>query len=101
MADLKPLAASRGTGSGRAAPSTSRRRFASRSTDLWTRLEALSVATLGRRVLMTSGWGGTDAPMATAAYFRVEHRDSLAYGCRRRHQATTDRRVRVQLSTNS
>jgi len=41
--------------------------------DLWARLEALSVRTLGRRVAMTSSWGSTEtAPMATAAHFPIE-----------------------------
>ncbi|WP_341702355.1 feruloyl-CoA synthase [Ferrovibrio sp.] len=41
--------------------------------DLWARLEALSVRTLGRRVTMTSSWGSTEtAPLATAAHFPIE-----------------------------
>lgn len=41
--------------------------------DLWTRLEALSIRTLGKRVTMTSSWGSTEtAPMATAAHFPIE-----------------------------
>lgn len=41
--------------------------------DLWARLEALSVRTLGRRVVMTSSWGSTEtAPLATAAHFLIE-----------------------------
>ncbi len=38
--------------------------------DLWRRLEALSLATLGRKVMMVSAWGSTEtAPMATAVHF--------------------------------
>ncbi len=41
--------------------------------DLWARLEALSIRTLGRRVVMTSSWGSTEtAPLATAAHFLIE-----------------------------
>ena len=41
--------------------------------DLWARLEALSIRTLGRRVIMTSSWGSTEtAPLATAAHFPIE-----------------------------
>lgn len=41
--------------------------------DLWARLEALSVRTLGQRVVMTSSWGSTEtAPLATAAHFLIE-----------------------------
>jgi feruloyl-CoA synthase len=41
--------------------------------DLWTRLEALSIRTLGKRVCMTSSWGSTEtAPLATAAHFTIE-----------------------------
>lgn len=41
--------------------------------DLWARLEALSIRTLGRRVAMTSSWGSTEtAPLATAAHFPIE-----------------------------
>ncbi|HEX6958969.1 MAG TPA: feruloyl-CoA synthase [Ferrovibrio sp.] len=41
--------------------------------DLWSRLEALSIKTLGHRVPMTSSWGSTEtAPMATAAHFIIE-----------------------------
>ncbi len=41
--------------------------------DLWARLEALSVRTLGKRVVMTSSWGSTEtAPLATAAHFLIE-----------------------------
>ncbi len=40
--------------------------------DLWDRLEALSIATLGRRVVMTSSWGSTEtAPLATTAHFPI------------------------------
>ncbi len=41
--------------------------------DLWQRLEALSLDTLGRKVAMVSGWGSTEtAPMATAVHFPIE-----------------------------
>ena len=41
--------------------------------DLWARLEALSIRTLGHRVPMTSSWGSTEtAPLATAAHFLIE-----------------------------
>ncbi|WP_341896395.1 feruloyl-CoA synthase [Ferrovibrio terrae] len=41
--------------------------------DLWARLEALSIRTLGQRVIMTSSWGSTEtAPLATAAHFPIE-----------------------------
>lgn len=41
--------------------------------DLWARLEALSIRTLGKRVCMTSSWGSTEtAPLATAAHFPIE-----------------------------
>ena len=41
--------------------------------DLWARLEALSIRTLGQRVCMTSSWGSTEtAPLATAAHFPIE-----------------------------
>lgn len=41
--------------------------------DLWARLEALSIRTLGKRVIMTSSWGSTEtAPLATAAHFPIE-----------------------------
>lgn len=41
--------------------------------DLWARLEALSIRTLGHRVIMTSSWGSTEtAPLATAAHFPIE-----------------------------
>lgn len=41
--------------------------------DLWARLEALSIKTLGHRVTMTSSWGSTEtAPLATAAHFPIE-----------------------------
>jgi feruloyl-CoA synthase len=41
--------------------------------DLWQRLEAVSVCTIGRRVPMTSSWGTTEtAPLATAAHFLLE-----------------------------
>ncbi len=41
--------------------------------DLWQRLEALSLDTLGRKVAMVSGWGSTEtAPMATAVHFEID-----------------------------
>ncbi|MEA2928910.1 MAG: feruloyl-CoA synthase [Hyphomicrobiales bacterium] len=41
--------------------------------DLWTRLEAMSVRTTGRRVPMSSSWGTTEtAPLATAAHFLLD-----------------------------
>jgi feruloyl-CoA synthase len=41
--------------------------------DLWTRLENVSVRTIGQRIPMTSSWGTTEtAPLATAAHFVIE-----------------------------
>ena len=41
--------------------------------DLWTRLEAVSVRTIGARVPLTSSWGTTEtAPLATAAHFLLD-----------------------------
>lgn len=41
--------------------------------DLWARLEALSIRTLGKRVIMTSSWGSTEtSPLATAAHYPIE-----------------------------
>lgn len=41
--------------------------------DLWARLEALSIRTLGQRVIMTSSWGSTEtSPLATAAHYPIE-----------------------------
>ncbi|MEM7350233.1 MAG: feruloyl-CoA synthase [Acidobacteriota bacterium] len=41
--------------------------------DLWQRLEALSLATLGRKVLMASAWGSTEtAPLATSVHFSID-----------------------------
>ena len=41
--------------------------------DIWTRLEAVSVRTIGERVPMTSSWGTTEtSPLATAAHFTIE-----------------------------
>jgi feruloyl-CoA synthase len=41
--------------------------------DLWARLEALSIRTLGMRVIMTSSWGSTEtSPLATAAHYPIE-----------------------------
>jgi feruloyl-CoA synthase len=41
--------------------------------DLWTRLENVSMRTIGQRVPLTSSWGTTEtAPLATAAHFVIE-----------------------------
>ncbi len=41
--------------------------------DLWQRLEALSLDTLGRKVLMVSAWGSTEtSPMATSVHYPIE-----------------------------
>jgi feruloyl-CoA synthase len=41
--------------------------------DLWTRLESVSVRTIGQRIPMTSSWGTTEtAPLATAAHFAID-----------------------------
>lgn len=41
--------------------------------DLWTRLDALAVRTVGERIPMTSSWGTTEtAPLATAAHFLID-----------------------------
>jgi len=41
--------------------------------DIWARLEAVSVRTIGERIPMTSSWGTTEtAPLATAAHFPIE-----------------------------
>ena len=41
--------------------------------DLWQRLEELSIATLGHRVVLTSAWGSTEtAPLAACAHFEME-----------------------------
>ena len=41
--------------------------------DLWERLEAISLRTIGARVPMTSSWGSTEtAPLATAAHFLTD-----------------------------
>ena len=41
--------------------------------DLWQRLEALSIAERGERVLMTSAWGSTEtSPMATTVHWPIE-----------------------------
>jgi feruloyl-CoA synthase len=46
--------------------------------DLWERLEALSVRTIGCRVPMTSSWGTTEtAPLATAAHFLIERAGNI------------------------
>jgi feruloyl-CoA synthase len=41
--------------------------------DLWSRLEAVSVRTVGERIPLTSSWGTTEtAPLATAAHFLID-----------------------------
>jgi feruloyl-CoA synthase len=41
--------------------------------NLWERLEALSVAARGEKVVMTSAWGATEtAPMVTAVHFPID-----------------------------
>lgn len=41
--------------------------------DLWARLEAVSMKTIGRKVPMTSCWGSTEtAPLATSAHFPLD-----------------------------
>jgi feruloyl-CoA synthase len=41
--------------------------------DLWTRLEALAVRTVGERIPMTSSWGGTEtAPLSTSSHFLID-----------------------------
>jgi feruloyl-CoA synthase len=41
--------------------------------DLWTRLEAVSLRTVGERIPLTSSWGMTEtSPMATAAHFLID-----------------------------
>lgn len=41
--------------------------------DLWSRLEDVSIRTVGKRVPMTSSWGATEtAPAVTAAHFPLE-----------------------------
>jgi feruloyl-CoA synthase len=48
------------------------------SQDLWDRLEAMSVRTIGKRVLMTSAWGATEtAPAATAAHFPLDRAGNI------------------------
>jgi feruloyl-CoA synthase len=43
------------------------------SQDVWDRLVRLSTVHLGRRLLLTSGWGATEtAPLATTAHFPVD-----------------------------
>jgi feruloyl-CoA synthase len=53
--------------------------------DLWERLEAVSLRTLGARVPMTSSWGTTEtAPLALAAHYLIERAGSVgvpAPGC--------------------
>jgi feruloyl-CoA synthase len=42
--------------------------------DLWTRLEAVALRTVGERIPLTSSWGTTEtAPLATAAHFLIDH----------------------------
>jgi len=41
--------------------------------NLWTRLEQVSVAARGRRVMMVSAWGSTEtAPMATSVHYEID-----------------------------
>ncbi len=41
--------------------------------DIWERLEAVSVRTVGERIPMTSSWGSTEtAPLATAAHYPID-----------------------------
>jgi feruloyl-CoA synthase len=53
--------------------------------DLWERLEAVSLKTIGARVPMTSSWGTTEtAPLATAAHYLIERAGNVgvpAPGC--------------------
>ncbi len=53
--------------------------------DLWERLEAVSVRTIGARVPMTSSWGTTEtAPLAVAAHYLIERAGNVgvpAPGC--------------------
>jgi len=53
--------------------------------DLWERLEAVSLRTLGARVPMTSSWGTTEtAPLAVAAHYLIERAGNVgvpAPGC--------------------
>ena len=52
---------------------------------LWERLEALSLATAGRRVAMVSAWGTTEtAPLATIVHYPIERAGNIglpAPGC--------------------
>jgi feruloyl-CoA synthase len=48
------------------------------SQDLWDRMARLSIAHLGRRIPLTSGWGSTEtAPLATTAHFPVDRADVI------------------------
>lgn len=48
------------------------------SQDIWDRLAHLSIAHLGRRIPLTSGWGSTEtAPLATTAHFPVDRADVI------------------------
>lgn len=48
------------------------------SQDIWDRLTHLSIAHLGRRIPLTSGWGSTEtAPLATTAHFPVDRADVI------------------------
>jgi feruloyl-CoA synthase len=53
--------------------------------DLWERLEAVSLKTIGARVPMTSSWGTTEtAPLAVAAHYLIERAGNVgvpAPGC--------------------
>ncbi|MCL4802410.1 MAG: AMP-binding protein, partial [Burkholderiales bacterium] len=46
--------------------------------DLWERLEAVSLRTIGARMPMTSSWGTTEtAPLATAAHYFIERAGNI------------------------
>jgi feruloyl-CoA synthase len=46
--------------------------------DIWERLEAAAVRTVGHRVPMTSSWGTTEtAPLATAAHYTLERAGNI------------------------
>jgi feruloyl-CoA synthase len=46
--------------------------------DLWARLDALALRTVGERIPMTSSWGTTEtAPLATAAHFLIDRAGAI------------------------
>jgi hypothetical protein len=60
--------------------------------DLWERLEALSMRTVGHRVPMSSSWGTTEtAPLATAAHYRLDRAGNIGVPARRRGEAGAER----------